>query len=140
MLLGCIPVLFHPRQRVQWPWHWGSWVKRATVLLDLSEVVDGRIDPIEKLRRISPTRVASMQRAIAENAHCVHYTELDGNATRPIDAGTLGSAPDAFRITLEGAWELAQSGDAWRMLRPNLLPRHRRARRELCPPVPLARL
>ena len=23
LLLGCLPVLVHPCQRLQWPWHWG---------------------------------------------------------------------------------------------------------------------
>ena len=31
LLLGCIPVLFHQGQVDQWDWHWGAWVRNATV-------------------------------------------------------------------------------------------------------------
>ena len=135
LLLGCIPVLFHARQAVQWPWHWGGWLKRATVLLNFQEVISGaRIDPIARLKSISQARVASMQRTIAEHAHCLHYADRSGAEPK---AGALSSAPDAFSIALQGSWELAQSGEAWRLLKPNLLPKQRKSRQELCPPIPM---
>ena len=49
-----------------------------------------------------------MQRTIAEHAHCLHYRRAiaDGgddaeNATHAVMNGTLGTAADAFDITLE---------------------------------------
>ena len=98
VLLGCIPVLFHPGQQLQWPWHWGSWVHRATVTLDMDRVVDGTLDPVEALAAIPADRIASMQATIAEYGHCLHYPR-DDNKTH-----SLHQMPNALDITLQGSW------------------------------------
>ena len=35
----CIPVLIHRCQLLQWPWHWGAWMRDATVFFELDDVV-----------------------------------------------------------------------------------------------------
>lgn len=143
LLLGCIPVLFHPCQHLQWPWHWGGWFRRASVSLEISLYSRARaatgadatnfsqkelpVDVVEELQRVPPSRIASMQRTIAEYAHCMHYTVPFTNATTSdvhdgthraarirsrssyySHEGKLGDVPDAFEISLQGAWLLAQ--------------------------------
>ena len=98
VLLGCIPVLFHPGQQLQWPWHWGSWVHRATVTLDMDRVVNGTLDPVEALAAIPADRIASMQATIAKYGHCLHYPR-DDNKTH-----ALHQMPNALDITLQGSW------------------------------------
>lgn len=117
LLLGCIPVIFHPCQALQWPWHWGGWVRDATVFVDLNDVTDAAgkdgFDVVETLRRMPASQVARMQRIIATHAHCVHYRKPfglgiahpngGGEQTPSAAAGapaTVGGAYDAFDITI----------------------------------------
>eukprot|EP00908_Phaeocystis_cordata_P022455 Transcript_4872.p1 GENE.Transcript_4872~~Transcript_4872.p1 ORF type:complete len:470 (+),score=86.57 Transcript_4872:40-1449(+) len=122
VLLGCIPVLFHPGQRMQWPWHWGGWVQQATVELDMASVISGTLNVVEALRNISAAAVSDMQKTIAAHGHCLHYLDRNDSAptlAAPVDGGgnvtrarqRIGSAMDAFDITLHGSWLLATGGD-----------------------------
>lgn len=100
VLLGCIPVLFHPGQHLQWPWHWGSWVHRATVTLDMHRVMNGSLNAVEALSAVPAGRIASMQATIARYGHCLHYYRED-NKTTP---RALRQMPSALDITLQGSW------------------------------------
>ena len=160
LLLGCIPVLFHPCQHVQWPWHWGAWFHQASVSFNISLAttpittrdagvttdVDHNqsssistpsnripVDVVDALRQISPLRIARMQRTIAEHAHCMHYAvpSTTRNEAFARHSGSqrarnhshtghnaeqllqLGDVPDAFDITLQGAWHLALNGSSF---------------------------
>ena len=106
LLLGCIPVLFHEGQPAQWPWHWGQWVRHATVLLNQSAVREGTLDVIATLAALPAERVGRMQAAIRKHAHRVHYAAVD---TTHLPSGLRGwSSPDAFEVILEGAWRVAR--------------------------------
>ena len=69
LLLGCIPVFFHPGQRLQWPWHWGAWVDNATVTLDLRRTSDGSLDPVAALADVPAHQIATTQATIAAHGH-----------------------------------------------------------------------
>jgi hypothetical protein len=117
ILLGCIPVLFHRCQTLQWPWHWGSWVHDATVLIDMNKHNitrnTGSLDVVQYLRTIPASEIARMQHVIAMHAHCLHYrtpaTPWEGR--RPTNEtgrggstrATIGEANDAFDIALQGS-------------------------------------
>ena len=103
LLLGCIPVLFHPGQAAQWPWHWGAWQANATVLLNGSMVARGRLDPVAALAAIPPSRVTNMQRTIARHAHTMQYSLTDAH----------GLAEDAFDVVLREAWVRARDMRRW---------------------------
>ena len=120
VLLGCIPVLFHPGQRQQWPWHWAGWVQQATVQLDLASVVSDMLNVVEALQNISAAAIRDMQRTIATHGHCLHYLDRnDSLATKaPADGNNftrgrqqIGSAMDAFDITSRGSWLLSRGVD-----------------------------
>lgn len=101
VLLGCIPVLFHPGQHLQWPWHWGSWVHRATVTLDMHRVMNGSLNAVEALSAVPAGRIASMQATVARYGHCLHYYREDNKTTTP---HALRQMPSALDITLQGSW------------------------------------
>jgi len=112
LLLGCIPVLFQRGQLLQWPWHWGAWVEQATVHIDETDVLLGRVDPVYLLRSIPPARVAEKQAAIARHAHRMHYAAVDtAQLPLPAQRGYHGST-DAFEIALHGAWRRAEALEA----------------------------
>lgn len=74
--LGCIPVLFGRgpgHDAGLWPLHWQSWRAESRVLLDIDEVLSGRIDVLEHLRSIPSARVRSMQSAIATHANRILF-------------------------------------------------------------------
>ena len=101
LLMGCIPVLFHHGQRLMWPWHWGSWVENATVLIQDLKVIMGQVDVVSELQAIPVARIEHMQATLAQHAHRMHYSAID---TAQLPA-TLGSdRTDAFDVALEGAW------------------------------------
>lgn len=142
LLLGCIPVLFHPCQQLQWPWHWGSWLPRASMFFDLSVMSNGTassssgngpssglpFDVVAELKRVPPVKIARMQRTIAEHAHCMHYavpssrestsaSRSSHHASNRSHSGHhvgkhLGDVPDAFDITLQGSWLVALDGNS----------------------------
>ena len=106
LLLGCIPVLFHTGQLAQWPWHWGAWVRSASVLLKQSAVRANKLDAIDYLARLPAATVSSLQAAIRRHAHRMHYAAVD---TSHLPAALRSRAtPDAFEVLLEGAWRLAR--------------------------------
>lgn len=106
LLLGCIPVLFHEGQKHQWPWHWGSWVRDATVTLNQSLVRSRELDAIQYLAKMPTAKVHALQVAIRKHAHRLHYAAID---TANLPAGLRGwASPDAFEVILEGAWRLAR--------------------------------
>ena len=136
LLLGCIPVLFHPAQLAQWPRHWGGWARNATVLLDAERFKDpaprkpasretspgGALPPPEDvvavLAAISAERVEGMRRTIRTFAHCMHYFDLHGlpAALRapPPDGShakwsAVGDEPDAFDIAVRAMWTKARA-------------------------------
>ena len=116
LLFGCIPVLFHPCQTLQWPWHWGSWLRDAVVYIDILNVTrnasqPGFVDAVDALRRIPPAEIARMQHVIATHAHCLHY-RTPGAAeasVAPEAASSVAAANDAFDITLKGSWILSRA-------------------------------
>ena len=94
--------------QLQWPWHWGSWVHRATVTLDMNRVVNGTLDPVEALAAVPADRIASMQAklaTIAEYGHCLHYPR-DENKTHALASWlvALRQMLNALDITLQGSW------------------------------------
>ena len=116
LLFGCIPVLFHVCQTLQWPWHWGTWLRNATIYVDLARVVSnastpGHVDIVGYLRQVPADEISRMQRIIATHAHCLHYrTPGENNGMLSVtetDSG-VGSIDDAFEITLKGSWLVAQ--------------------------------
>ena len=68
LLLGCIPVFFSTGQQLQWPWHWGTWARRASVVLDADAVASGKLDPVASLRDAHARTAPEMRRVIAEHA------------------------------------------------------------------------
>lgn len=51
---GCVRVLrkgghgaASATQRMQWPWHWGGWIEKASLYFDLSLVSNGSINVIQ---------------------------------------------------------------------------------------------
>ena len=114
LLLGCIPVLFHPCQKLQWPWHWGGWLDAATVYFENASAVD----VVQELRRIPLKRILQMQHTIAMHAHCLHYHQptiareparlLADSSSGSADLSRVGDADDAFEITLKGSWLVAR--------------------------------
>ena len=132
LLLGCIPVLFHRGQQQQWGWFWGSWVTDATVLFNMTAVIDGTVDVVHQLRGISPARVTAMRETISRHAHALQWSSRFpacrgcatpnahdyGSANRQPSESTLrrgwaesGAAleaeGDAFDVTMRAAWELS---------------------------------
>ena len=101
LLMGCIPVLFHTGQRLMWPWHWGSWVEEATVLIQDTKVITGEVDVVAELQAIPRARIERMQATLAQQAHRMHYSAID-TAQLPVALG--GARTDAFDLALEGAW------------------------------------
>ena len=109
LLLGCIPVLFHPGQRQQWPFHWGHWVANATVLLDWRAIIDGKMDWAAALRAIPKEEVEAMRATIAKNAHRMQYSAVDTASLR--SGGGLAVRDDAFDEALSGAWRNARDAE-----------------------------
>ena len=109
LLLGCIPVLFHPGQRMQWPWHFGSWVANATVLLEWRAIIDNRMDWAAVLRAIPRDEVEAMRTTIAKNAHRMQYSAVDTASLR--GSGGLAVFHDAFDEALRGAWRNARDAE-----------------------------
>ena len=109
LLLGCIPVLFHQGQQALWPWHWGSWVDNATVLLDQEAVRSGKLDAIGTLAALDDAHVRAMQLTIATHGHRMQYSALDTAVLR--HHGVLGDAQaeDAFDLALQGALVLSRN-------------------------------
>eukprot|EP00966_Prymnesium_polylepis_P217017 5022935-Prymnesium_polylepis.1 len=108
LLLGCIPVLFDPLQREQWPWHWGSWAPNASVLLNGTVASSGRLDVFDALRAIPAARVRAMQEAIRAHAHVMQYATTE---TAVMHAMHVVSArfEDAFDVLIRRAWERSRS-------------------------------
>lgn len=110
LLLGCIPVLFHPAQ-LQWPFHSGTWLRNATVLYNMTDVTaqSSGFDVVAALESIPPQEIARMQSVIAEHGHRLHYlASSDVMVAATLDAGTfaapesiLGDKRDAFDIVLD---------------------------------------
>ncbi len=74
LTLGCIPVMFEPIQdKFLWSLHWGPFREDSRVLLNIRDVLSGKIDVITTLRAIPQARVREMQAAIAKHAHRMHY-------------------------------------------------------------------
>ena len=73
-LLGCIPVLFHYGQRIQWPWHW-SWGINTSVILP-SPV---NYSVINSLEEISNETIQKMQKNIKDNAASLVYRTYDND-------------------------------------------------------------
>ena len=112
LLLGCIPVRLHPCQDVQWPWHWGSWFRNATVALDYKKIASGELDVVKELRAVPAAQVRAMQRVIAEHAHCMHYVHATPrNGTQPAAVPHMARAADAFEISLQGVLALQRGED-----------------------------
>ena len=97
MLLGCIPVLFHPGQALLWPWHWGSWQRASSVLLPFNSSGSGALAALES---IPIAKVETMRRTIAQQAHRVHWAAVDASLV-PVLKGL--QPRDAFEITLDQA-------------------------------------
>ena len=104
LLLGCIPVLFHPGQAVQWPWHWAAWNRNATVMLSADSVIAGRLNPLEVLEAFPPSEISAMRGIIAREAHAMHYAATDSSALDHL----LPAPHDAFDLALRGAWARAR--------------------------------
>ena len=128
VLLGCIPVLFHPGQAWQWPWHWGSWVANATVSLDWRRVTAGGAggdDLVRTLRAIPRSRVELMRRTIADHAHQLQWSAVDSSTLRaPVSEG------DAFDVTLRAVWAAARE-------RPASIAEGQMRQQQMEPPRPL---
>lgn len=98
LTLGCIPVMFSVDDSGLWERHWGPFRDDSRIRLDPQDVLAGRVDVLEALRAVPAARVAAMQRAIADNAHRVHYGLEDtaGDALEILLAAlarSAGSAP-----------------------------------------------
>lgn len=110
LLLGCIPVLFDGVVRAQWPWHWGSWVADATVVLNGSAVREGHLDVVGTLADMPAEQIRRMQSVIRQQAHSMQYSTHD---TRPLrENGVLTGLDhtfeDAFDVLVRKAWERSQ--------------------------------
>lgn len=127
LLLGCIPVLFHEGQAVQWPWHWGRWRADSSVLLDMQAITQRKLDPIGALRSIPAARVQHMQSTIAAHAHVLQYAAVDTASlpairrvtqqakseqhtpsAEPRTGAPHRTLPDAFDVALHHAWRRAK--------------------------------
>jgi hypothetical protein len=127
VLLGCIPVLFHRGQAVQWPWHWGDWAANASVLVDEAGVRAGTLDVLALLAAVPAERVAEMQATLGRHAHRLSYAPLH-SAAAPAEssgAGTGGGGgggggggeggsrgrPDALEVALAHAHRASREAD-----------------------------
>jgi hypothetical protein len=102
LLLGCIPVLFHPGQLQQWGWFWGAWVTNATVLFNMTEVISGAVDVVQQLRGIAPARVAAMRETISRRAHAFQWSSTESlvvAAALRSNAHDYGAAESSAGIT-----------------------------------------
>ena len=106
LLLGCIPVLFHEGQVAQWPWHWGHWVRSATVLLNQSAVRKRELDAIGALAAIPAARIEAMRVSLREHAHSLQYSAVDTSLLPP--RLRRQAAPDAFDVIVDGAWRVSR--------------------------------
>lgn len=68
LLLGCIPVLFHPGQLDMWPWHFG-WGRNASILIPTSRYGE----TMRILKAVGPQEVERIRSSIRENAHKLVY-------------------------------------------------------------------
>ena len=104
LLLGCIPVLFHRGQQQQWGWFWGSWVTDATVLFNMTAVIDGTVDVVHQLRGIAPARVTAMRETISRHAHAFQWSSTDSllvAAALRSNAHDYGSAESSAGVKRE---------------------------------------
>jgi len=81
LLLGCIPVFFHPDQARQWPWHF-SWASEASVTLPLGDAAKA----IRRLASVPIGQVRRMQQAIRRHAGTLAYRLTDLPRGRTDDA------------------------------------------------------
>ena len=117
--LGCIPVIFTPAcDEMIWPLHWGPFRHESRVLLDIKDVLAGKVDVLAALRAISPERVAQMQQAIGRYGERMHYALEDtpGDALEVLlqhldESATHPSAE--IQHELERVRHITRCADAW---------------------------
>jgi len=86
LLLGCIPVFFHPDQVRQWGWHF-SWGAKASITLPL----DAAGEVMQRLAAVPIGEVRRMQQAIRRHAGMLSYR---------LRSVGRGRKDDAFAILL----------------------------------------
>ncbi|XP_038076413.1 probable xyloglucan galactosyltransferase GT15 [Patiria miniata] len=87
VMAGCIPVTFRPKKRsasVTYPFQDRLDYTRFTVNIPLDDVLSGAVRVVDRLRIIPESRIADMQRRLAEAAPKLQYsyppTSEDGDA------------------------------------------------------------
>ena len=102
LTLGCIPVIFTPEcDQALWSLHWGSWREDSRVLIDMEDVLVGKLDVQEVLKAIPAARMRQMQETIAQNAHRMHYglDDTPGDALEVLLRGLADFADDVTVTT-----------------------------------------
>lgn len=92
---GCIPVIFSPYNWVVAPWHWQAMAREASVYVNATDFVNGRIDLIEMLQAIPRSKVLEMQAIISHYGHQWQWSVDEFKN-------------DAFEITLKGVHQYAK--------------------------------
>jgi len=98
LLLGCIPVLFHPCQQHLWPLHWGGWTNTSSVLVNGTAIAAGDSDIKELLEAIPEETRKAMRASIADNGHRLQYAQEDPEPGDRIEE-------DAWSIIVEAVAE-----------------------------------
>lgn len=107
ILLGCIPVVFHPlTATTMYTWHWTEdlWESVVVQYLDRGRIFFSGLDIISSLNELfvkNRTSVLNKQRLIRENAFRLQYSLVeDSKVNRP--------EPDAFDIIMQHMLDVAR--------------------------------
>ncbi|CEL93738.1 unnamed protein product [Vitrella brassicaformis CCMP3155] len=125
ILLGCIPVLFHPDQLQLWPWHISN-MSQTAVYVDHEELWPGSsmllesptdsdvwtyvrsnkpepaFDVIDRLKAIPKSEVAAKQRFIADNAQRLQYTRIGDTSAALTPSVFYGKQTQRKQPVVEG--------------------------------------
>mmetsp|Transcript_101956 Transcript_101956/g.263504 ORF Transcript_101956/g.263504 Transcript_101956/m.263504 type:complete len:408 (-) Transcript_101956:106-1329(-) len=77
LLLGCIPVIFNeevcPMSKL-WEFHWGEWQQRSAVILEVEDILSGKVDIRKALEAIPKAKRDMMRATIREYGHRLQYS------------------------------------------------------------------
>ena len=68
VVLGCVPVFFHPMQNNSFPWLWGAWEALGRVAVPRDLFLQRAIDLKQLLSTVPPLLLQQMQAALASHA------------------------------------------------------------------------
>ncbi|XP_042466286.1 xyloglucan-specific galacturonosyltransferase 1-like [Zingiber officinale] len=105
LVAGCIPVIFNPfTAYYQYPWHLPEDHQRWSVFIEEEEVRQGKVDVVERLRRVPAEEREEMRRYIV---HQIMPGLVYGDATARFERFR-----DAFDIVVDNVMEKLVGGSA----------------------------